>query len=374
MRIGVLVLAAGRQAGGPETYEVQLLRALAALDSVNEYTIYCPDARASEAIDINQPNVKYRVLKPFFRVASLSLSLPYLLRADLIDVFHATYAPPPIPPARMVFTCHGLSNFLYRDCFPTATRWRLNWLQRLAIQHALRIICVSEHTALQLKEKMHVSADRLSLVLHGVSTDFFTAPRQGARESVMRKFNLRQSFVLHVGKVQKIKNIARLVEAFQEFRSRCCPNVQLVLAGKILDEPSVLRHSKPEDGIVKLGHVATADLPDLYRAAEMLVFPSLFESFGLPVIEAMCCGTPVVSSTAGALPEVCGNAALLVNPYSTGDIAQAMATVLCNRELREELIALGIERSKRYSWERTAKSTLDVYNDVHQRVPRERAT
>jgi glycosyltransferase involved in cell wall biosynthesis len=364
MKIGILVLAAGRKAGGVETYEVELIRALAAIDHVNRYTIYCPDEDARAAIGVHQENVICEVLRPSSRVISISLSLPILLRTQKIDVFHATYAPPPFPPERMVFTCHGLSNFLYPGSFSTITRWRLNSLHRLAIRRAARIICVSNHTSEQLQKQMKISPARLAVALHGVGKDFCIAPREAAREAVAKDFDLKRPYVLYVGKVQQLKNTARLIAAFKAFRERCCPHLQLVMAGKILQEPSILRNCRPEDGVVMLGHVAPALIPDLYRAAEMLVFPSLFESFGMPVLEAMRSGTPVICSNAGAMPEVCGDAAYLVDPESTEAIAFAMEEVYRDADLRDSLIRRGLEQAQRYSWQQTAERTLQVYKEV----------
>jgi glycosyltransferase involved in cell wall biosynthesis len=264
----------------------------------------------------------------------------------------------------MVFTCHGLSNFLYPTSFPTMTRLRLNWLHRIAIRRASRILCVSEHTAHQLQHEMNVSPDRLTLAPHGVGSEFCPSSRKEAQQAVKRKFNIDLPFVLYMGKVQRLKNIARLIEAFHSFRQNRCPNMKLVLAGKILHEPFSLPGSGLDDSIIRLGHVSAADVPDLYRAAEMLVLPSLFESFGMPTIEAMGCGTPVITSNAGALPEICGDAAFLVNPYSVDDIAKAMDSVFHDPQLRESLVARGIQHAKRYSWQLAAQRTLDAYTQV----------
>jgi glycosyltransferase involved in cell wall biosynthesis len=213
---------------------------------------------------------------------------------------------------------------------------------------------------------MKVAPERLVVALHGVGSEFHVASRAVAQDAVAARFNIKGPFVLYVGKVQKLKNITRLIQAFLSFRQSCCPEMQLVLAGKVLQVPPALRASTSADGILRLGHVDPTDIPDLYRAAEMLVFPSLFESFGLPIIEAMRCGTPVICSNAGAMPEICGDAAYLVDPTSTDAIAQAMEAVFLNPELRQSLIERGLEHSKRYSWHETARQTLAIYKAVHE--------
>jgi glycosyltransferase involved in cell wall biosynthesis len=363
MRIGILLLAVGRKAGGIETYEVGLLRALADLDQANQYIIYCTDAKAQSAVGIHQKNFQFHVLRPRSRFVSLLVTLPFLLYLHKIDILHATFAPPPWVHSKLVFTCHGLSNFLYPESFSPLTRLRLNWLYRIAIRRAERIVCVSEYTARQLQHEMNVSRDRLAVVAHGVDDVFHPASRDAAKQSVARKFNVESPFVLYVGKLQKIKNVARLIEAFLLFRARH-PEVKLVLAGRNLHEPSLLPRHQKEQGIVRLGHVGLDDVADLYRAAEMLLFPSLFESFGMPAVEAMRCGTPVVASNAAAIPEVCGDGAYFVDPYSVEDMVNAMEAVYSDPSLRESLIQRGLRQSQQYSWHSAARKTLDVYTEV----------
>lgn len=364
MRIGVLVLAAGRDAGGPETYEIEITRALARIDKKNEYVIYCPNEKAHEAIGINESNFTFRVLRPSLRVASLTVSLPHFLKKDRIDVLHATYAAPPLPPPRMVFTCHGLVNFLFPKFFPRTTRMRLNWLQKVAIRRSSRIICVSEHALLQLREHMHVPPERVTLAHHGVSSQFVFLPRDEARSTVESRFGLNGPYILNVGKIQEVKNIERLIHAFRRFKEATGSEVKLVLAGKSIDEMPSVNQLIAENGIVKLGYVQQHDLPSLYRAAEMFVFPSLFESFGLPALEAMTCGTPVIASTAGALPEICGKAAHFVDPYSVEAIADGMGCLYRSPERREQLIEQGRQHASKYSWLESARLTLETYRQA----------
>jgi glycosyltransferase involved in cell wall biosynthesis len=363
MRIGILLLAVGRKAGGIETYEVGLLRALADLDKENQYTIYCTDEKAQNAVAIHQDNFQFHILRPRLRFVSLVLTLPYLLRLHKVDILHATFAPPPWIHSKLVFTCHGLSNFLYPESFSAFTRLRLNWLHRIAIRQAARIVCVSEYTARQLQHEMNVSLDRLAVAPHGVDDLFHPASRDAAKERVARKFNVESPFILYVGKLQKIKNVARLIEAFLLFRARH-PEVRLVLAGRNLHEPWLLPSHQKDHGIVRLGHVCLDDVADLYRAAEMLLFPSLFESFGMPAVEAMRCGTPVVASTAAAIPEVCGDGAYFVDPYCVEDMVNAMEAIYSDPCLRESLIQRGLRQSQQYSWHSAAQKTLDVYTEV----------
>lgn len=367
--IGILVLAAGRQAGGPETYELELLRALARLDSTNSYTIYCTSEDAVRAIDIAQANFRFEVLRPRSRFLSLSLTLPGLLHRSRIDVLHATYAPPlSSPPCPLVFTSHGLVNFHFPELFPRSTRLRLNALHRLGMRTAQRIICVSQHTYQQLQEDRRIDASRLCLIHHGVDPIFRPRPKREAQRDVEQTWGISSPYILFVGKLQQVKNIDRLLKAFRHFRQQN-PAVKLVLAGRQVESISLLKEAEFTSNVVQLGYIANDRLPALYQAAEMLVLPSLFESFGLPVIEAMRCGLPVIASRAGALPEVCGGAARLIDPLRTEDISTAMCDLFHSDAVRACLRDQGFARAENFSWDAAAQATLGVYQRTSNGLP-----
>jgi glycosyltransferase involved in cell wall biosynthesis len=187
-----------------------------------------------------------------------------------------------------------------------------------------------------------------------------------ARKRLEATYAIRERYVLFVGQLKtRSKNLLRLLEAFRQFRAEAGEPFRLVMVGRRnrttvgLDE--AVERLALKDHVVELGHVPDADLPLLYSGAEMLAFPSLCEGFGFPVIEAMACGTPVVTSKVSCLPEVAGGAALLVDPYSVEDIAAGMHRVFRDAALREDLCARGFERAKFFSWERTARQTLEAY-------------
>jgi glycosyltransferase involved in cell wall biosynthesis len=367
LRIGILVLAAGRRAGGPETYEVQLLRALARVDKSNEYIVYCTGDYAKEAIGLDQENISYRVLSPSIRAISLTASLPLLLLKDRVDVLHATYAPPPWNPKKLLFTMHGLVNFLHPESFDRAVLRRLNALMKIGLRSAKKIICVSEHVRSQVHELMDVPLERMMVAYHGVSHHFRPICRDKASEYLKTRFQINDPFILYVGKIQQVKNISRLIHAYGQFRDQSGSRLQLVIAG-----PTVCPESGIEQ-ITELGlescvrvidYVAPSELPMLYSMARMFVFPSLFESFGLPVVEAMACGTPVVTSNSSCLPEIAGDAAILVDPTDATSIADGIGRVDASPSLQQSLRARGFRRAAAFTWDACARRTLDAYLQV----------
>jgi glycosyltransferase involved in cell wall biosynthesis len=367
VRFGIFVIMAGREAGGPETYELELVRAFAALEQQHEYHIFCTHAAAAESFRLRQANVHYHVLWPSLRWVSLLTSLPLVIGRSGLDMLHATFVPPPWSPTAYVFTVHDISMFLHPEFYPAAVRWRMNRLILQGIRKARRILCISEHARDHVAEHFHIAADRLAVVHHGVGTQFHPIP-PAQRQPVLTTYGIHAPYVLHVGKLQARKNIVRLLHAFHQFRHAIQSDVKLVLAGRGTwtspDIVDTMARLHLRDYVIELGHVDADDLPALYSGARMLAFPSLLEGFGLPVIEAMACGTPVLTSNVSCLPEIAGNAALLVNPYSVSDLADGMYRIFTDMPLRETLLARGLERAQAFSWRQTARQTLAVYQQA----------
>lgn len=362
----MLVLAAGRAAGGPETYEVQFIRALARIDRHNEYFIYCPERRAVDAIAVAQDNFVFRVLRPSLRPISLSL-LPIHLKRDRVDVLHATYASPPFAHRRMVFTMHGLVNFLHPEFFSRTVLWRLNALMRIGLRRSSCIFCVSNHVREQVHEYFSIPLDRLLVTNLGVGEEFGPIPAPEARAQVAEQFGINPPYFLHVGGRSPAKNLERLLRAFALYRQGARADIELVLvggSGSSKPAADLIRKLELTDHVRDLPYLSPSMLPALYSGAEMFLFPSVFESFGLPVLEAMACGTPVLTSSTTCLPEIAGGAAVLVRPDSVDGIAQGISRVQSSPELRASLIAKGLERAKEFKWENCARLALSAYVSV----------
>ena len=365
MRIGIFVLMAGRKAGGPETYEVELIRALARQDRSNEYIIYCTGEEAQTAIGVEQENFRYRVLSPPLRPLSVAISLPLMLERDNVDFYHATFTPPPFSRRSLAFTMHCVSSIVHPEFYRPATAWRLNRLLKTGIQRAQRILCVSRTTRQHIEEMFGIPGERMSVTYNGVNGMFAPVPLDEAREQVRQLTGVEDPYFLFVGKLQAHKNVDRMIRAFHRMRQETGSDLKLLIVGKtagnavnpaaIASELGIERH------VVSCGYVPFDALPALYSAARAFVFPSLWEGFGIPVVEAMACGTPVITSTATCLPEVAGGAALLFDPESIESMAAMMARVHGDEPERRRMRAAGLERARFFTWDRCATATLQAY-------------
>jgi glycosyltransferase involved in cell wall biosynthesis len=258
--------------------------------------------------------------------------------------------------------------------FPALTPWRyrnaFRLLMRRAIRVADRIIAVSESTRGDLVELLHAPPKRITVVPEAADARFHPIEDRAAFAPVRLRYALPGRFLLFVGLLEPKKNVGGLLHAVARLKrtGRWPGDLRLVVVGDrgwaVGTLPQQVRTLELE-GIVRfLGHVPDADLPLLYGAAEAFVFPSLYEGFGLPVLEAMACGTPVVASTRGSLPEVAGDAAVLVDPDRPESLAEGIARVVGDPALREECRDRGLRRARAFSWRRTAEATLDVYRQA----------
>lgn len=368
MRIGLFILMAGRNAGGPETYEVELLRAMAKLDRTNEYIVYHTTPSARDAVGVRQDNFSYRLLTPQFRPLSVAVTFPYLAVRDGLDMYHATFTPAPVSTRPLVFTMHCISSLAHPEFYKPLTALRLNWLLKKGMAKARHILCVSHTTRAHLIERYRIPAERLSVAYNGVTPGVRQVPPDEARARVRKVLGIEDPYFLYVGKLQAHKNIERLVRAYHVYRRNTQAPARLVVAGRAagdsVDPMALAAELGIEDSVIRPGYVDSADLSALYSGARAFVFPSLWEGFGIPLLEAMNCGTPVISSSATCLPEIAGGAALLVDPFSIESIAEAMTTVDSSEETRNTLIRAGFNRAREFTWERCAAATLETYHRV----------
>jgi glycosyltransferase involved in cell wall biosynthesis len=365
MRIGIFVLMAGRNAGGPETYEVELIRALARHDRANEYIVYCTGEEAVRAIAVRQENFRYQVLEPGFRPVSVALTLPWMLARDGVDFYHATFTPPPYARSALAFTMHCVSSIVHPEFYHPATAWRLNYLMKIGITRAERILCVSRTTMAHVEEMFHIPVERMSVSYNGVGSNFVPVPSDEARERVGEFTGMFDPYLLFVGKLQAHKNVDRMIRSFHKMRMETGSRLKLLIAGRVagnsVDVRAIAKELGIEQHVITPGYVPFELLPSLYSAARAFVFPSLWEGFGIPIIEAMACGTPVIASTATCLPEVAGGAALLFDPNSTDPMAEAMAKVDSDEAERRRMIDAGFQRASFFSWDNCARATLAAY-------------
>lgn len=364
MKIGLFLGSVGSDSGGPERYETELVKNLAAIDRDNEYRALCLFDKGPERL-VQQDNFHYRVLKPGTRMASMLTSLPYEMTRYPADVWHATYVPPPFSPRDYLFTLVCSSMIEHPELYPPMVRYRLVALTNRAIKKSRHILCISDHIRQVVKERYGVSDDRLSVVHLGVSEAFQPLDKDECRRFIAATYGIEKPYFLFSGRWEPRKNILRIIRAFARFKRETGAEIQLVFSGaktwsaneaeKAIDENNL------RSEIIDLGKSPADELPQLYSGATALVYPSLWEGFGLPIVEGMAAGTPVITSNNSSMAEIGADSALLVDPLDEAEIAEAMWRITQDPALHADLVEKGLRRAQLFRWRDTARNTLEIY-------------
>jgi glycosyltransferase involved in cell wall biosynthesis len=357
---------------GIGTYIRGLLHALGVIDRSNEYSLIAlpHDEGTFSALPANFNTVTYGRTDSY---ALNHLAFPLFLHRLRPSLVHIPLNQVPLAMREpYVVTIHDMSRLL----FETGSGLRMQtrrFLLRRGLLRAKRIMAVSEATRRDVHDALGIPADRIRLAYNAPNPEFFRPAAAERVRATLERYQIDYPFLLYAGNIRPQKNIPRLVEAFAVARERLSRhpvyrNLHLIVIGdEISRYPSVRRavnQARVEKAVRFLGFVPFEALRIFFQSAALFVFPSLYEGFGLPPLEAMASGTPVVASNAGALQEVLGDAALLVNPENVFEIARAIQDALLDEDLRGELIARGKAQAARYSWERTACDVLEVYRDA----------
>lgn len=292
-----------------------------------------------------------------------------LLRHGL-DLFHAThYVLPPLPRGKAIVTIHDIIHLLYPQFLPSrAAHIYARVMIRRALNRADRIITVSHNSKRDLTDYFGVSSDRVEVIYNGVARRFRADVPEEERRRVAEKLGLPSPYMLFLGGERPHKNVRNVVRAFAEARRKEGTHQALVLAGPLPKNrgrvEALIAALDLEKAVRRTGLVDEADLPALYAGATAFLYPTLYEGFGLPVVEAMACGVPVLTSATSALQEVAGGHALLVDPMDVDAIAAGIVTLATDPKKRAELSRLGLARSADFSWDKAAEATLNVYAAV----------
>ncbi|MBC7235348.1 MAG: glycosyltransferase family 4 protein, partial [Chloroflexi bacterium] len=371
--------AAVRQGAGIGRYTRGLVRAITRLDMGNRYLLLSASGglRAERWAELRREtwpaNVRWRHLPLTDRHLAIlwqRLRLPIAIEwiTGPLDLFHSPdFSLPPVCRAKTVLTVHDLSFMRCPGCFPAPLLAYLMRAVPRSVRRANMVLADSQSTRDDLMELLLVPQERVAVLYPGVEPHF-SAQKSAQDDLILARYGIRWPYILGLGTLQPRKNFVRLIEAFGRLRQERPVPHRLVIGGERgwlyqeIDE--TIARLKLNNRVHLIGFVADEDLPALYRGAAVLAFPSLYEGFGLPVLEAMACGTPVVTSTTSSLPEVAGEAALLVPPKDVEALADALWRLLDDGALRNDLRAKGFEQAKRFTWERAAKALLGIYHHV----------
>jgi glycosyltransferase involved in cell wall biosynthesis len=373
MRIGISTSVVQRGKTGVAQYVFALLRAFLPYTSSNEFVLFVLEEDlplfASVAGKMRIIKVPEKFRPPAKNILWHQTVLPRCAREEKLEVLH-------VPsyrrllwsrPCPLVGTIHDLAPFQVRGKYDWKRMWYgKNVVPRLAARQD-QIIAISENTSRDIQKFLKLPTTRINVVYNGLEHErFFPGSRESAKAEAAKRHGLQKPFFLYVARLEHpAKNHVRLISAFERFKAQTHSDWQLVFGGSDWNGAEAIhlaiKQSPVSADIRSLGFVSDAILPDLYRAADVFVYPSLYEGFGMPPIEAMASGCPVISSTNGSLGEVVGDAAAIVNPEDIASMANQLTMLGTDEQQRERFRAAGFAQASKFDWNRCAAETLKVY-------------
>ncbi len=354
---------------GIGTYIRNLLRELAKIDQTTEYVLLCNPEDTVVAATLGE-NFRAVVEGAGHYSLTEQISVPLAVRRERVNLFHAPhYVLPALTPGRTVVTIHDCIHLM----FPEYLQHRMGYAYAraslwIAAHKSNRIFTVSEQSKRDILRFFKVPPNKIVVTPNAIDDRFSVAPSEELVRQTRERYQLGRPYILYVGNIKPHKNLERLIEAFHYVRSQGRSELELLIIGDEISKLQALRRAVHKYNLHRHvrfhGYVPHETLAVLYRLASVFVFPSLYEGFGLPPLEAMASGTPVVTSNVSSLPEVVGDAAVLVDPYSAEAIAEGILTVLHSAHLRADLRRRGFARVQEYSWARSVQRVRQIYEEV----------
>ena len=389
MKIGIDIRAIASQRTGDETYTLELVKNLAEIDRENKYFLYTDTfsekklAKIKKLLSLENDNFSIKSVGPTSKFFWTFYSLAKQARKDKLDVLHVQYIVPVFlrKDIKIVTTIHDISFERYPQFIAKKDLFALKLLIPPSLRRADKIIAVSEFTAREIKDVYPKVADKVKMIYNGGVPKVFGAVKEEDVLNFRKKYGKLKPYLLYLGTLQPRKNVPFLLRAFQELKKKysqkdsLVKNCKLVIrgtrGGRNYDERidivlNDIRGDSPDvyNDIQFLGYQSMEELAVLLREAEVFCFPSLYEGFGLPVLEAMAAGTPVLASDSSCLPEIVGKGGVLYKNGDRGDFVKKIRRLLLDEDLRNRVVEAGRLRVKDFSWEKTARETLELYNKL----------
>ena len=363
MRIGIDAHMVGSRETGNETYCQGLVEGLAQIEDHNEYMVYLNSPGAMPSVN-GHGRLQRRMLRSASNAWRLAMGFAQASRDDGLDLLHVTYNVPFFTRCPAVVAVHDISYVHFPEFFSKRDLRLLSTYVPYSVKKARQVLTLSESAASDIERVYHVPRSKISIIplaARAIYTDMAQPMRvDQAREA----YGLTGPYVLAVGNLQPRKNLVRLIEAFAQLPGSLS-DLKLAIAGREQwQESEVYRRVADlqlQERVVFTGYLSDQELALLYHGTLALIYPSLYEGFGLPILEAMSCGTPVICSNTSSMPEVAGDAAIMVDPLSISDISEAIARVAQSRSVRDDLRRKGMKRAAKFSWQKTARLTTKVY-------------
>jgi glycosyltransferase involved in cell wall biosynthesis len=376
MRIGIDYTAAARQGAGIGRFTREIIRHAMLLDDQNEYRLMVagrepippsrlpPSERAHRLVQV--PVSERNLVRLWHR---LRVPLPVELVLGRLDVFHSPdFVLPPVAGAATVLTVHDLSFFRVPECADPRLRWYLAQVVPRSVRRADLILADSHSTGCDLTELLGVPEERVRVIHGGVDPRFAPGQDEETSQRIRDTYAQGRPFILAVGTLEPRKNYPTLIRAYAAARREAHLPHALVIVGRKGWVYEGIFEAVDELGlrqdVLFPGYFPDEELPALYRAADLLAMPSFYEGFGLPVLEAMACGTPVVVGDVSSLPEVAGDAAMRIDPHDVDALKAALLSLVLDGNLRAKLIEAGFAQARKFTWERAARALLDAYASV----------
>lgn len=380
MKIGINALFFQYPASGSGQYMLHLLKALNEVDQTNDYVLLGP--QPVEAAKTSYASFPYKVQPvPGFaqsnenveKVLWEQLSGPAAARKAGVDVFHVPYfAPPLLPRTPTVVTIHDVIPMRLPAYQPDARVKAYITLVARASHNATRIITVSQHAKQDIIGALKLPAERIRVIYEAAGEEYQPITDPAALAAARARYGVGARYIFYLGGLDQRKNVPQLVRAFAHlYRQLGDPDLQLLIAGNpdkqkgpLFPDPRPVAADLGMSGQIIYRFIEEEDKPAMYSGASLFVFPSLYEGFGLDPLEAMSCGAPVVCSDRTSLPEIVGDAAITVNPENTQELVAAMQRVLTNSALQADLRARSLQQARHFSWQKTARETIEVYEET----------
>jgi len=382
MKIGINAHYLQKNGSGITSYLFNLINNLLLIDQKNEYLLIFNNQENNLFIDNIYPNLKQKVSSPLnyrlkekslksqlIKVAWEKLFLVYEIKREKVEIFHdPAFSAPLLGSIPVIVTVHDLAFLRYPHAFTWKTLCYFKAFLKQTLRRADIIISVSESVKKDLLDLYEISANKIVVIHEGTDEYFKKLYNKEDINRIKKKYKISGDYLLSVSAINPRKNIIRILHAYKILLDKKI-DIKLVLVGK-----KAWLYQNIEKELVKLhlsnkviftGHISKEELRILYNGASVFLYPSLYEGFGLPLLEAMACGTPVITSNISSMPEVVGPAGVLVNPLKCEEIAEGIIKLITDKGLRYKKICLGFERVKKFSWKETAKKTLSVYEKLY---------